>query len=69
VHIVRCDSYACSAGGMRVEGVRGPCPACMLLWLLSTVSAGGVFLAAYKFHAKLLFVLCGLLFLCSFSLL
>jgi hypothetical protein len=57
MRIVRCNSYACSAGGMRamMEGVCGACPACMLLWLLSDVFAGGVFLAAYKFHAKLLF--------------
>jgi hypothetical protein len=38
-----------------MEGVCGVCPAYMLIWLLSDIFAGAAFLAAYKFHAKLLF--------------
>jgi hypothetical protein len=48
MRVVRCDSYTDSASGMRamMEGVCGACPACMLIWLLSDIFAGGVFLAA-----------------------
>jgi hypothetical protein len=38
-----------------MEGVSGTCSACILLWLLSNVSAGGALFVVYKFHAKLLF--------------
>jgi hypothetical protein len=39
-----------------MEGVSGACSAtCILLWLLSNVSAGGALFVVYKFHAKLLF--------------
>jgi hypothetical protein len=38
-----------------MKGVRGACPACMLFWLLSNVSASGALLNVYKFYAKLLF--------------
>jgi hypothetical protein len=39
-----------------MEGVRGAYPTCVLFWLFfSNISAGEALLAAYKFHAKLLF--------------
>jgi hypothetical protein len=56
VRVVWCAIYTCSAGGMQalMEDVRGAWPACMLLWLLPNIFAGGALLATYKFHAKLL---------------